>query len=153
SENMNFARDVVDAGLVWIGLPPDAIGNMESKTEAKAVAESAGVPVTPAERLVDLSEAGLRAAADRVGYPILVKPEHGGGGKGMQRVDHPDTLVAAVAAARRIAKAAFSSDALFIERYVERARHVEVQIIADAHGDVRHVFERECSLQRRHQKV
>ncbi len=153
SENMAFARAVIDAGLTWIGPPPAAIGGLEGKTDAKAVAEAAGVPVAPAERLTDLSEAGLLAAAQRVGYPVLVKPEHGGGGKGMQRVDAPETLVAAVAAARRIAKAAFSSDALFLERYVERARHVEVQVIADAHGDVRHCFERECSLQRRHQKV
>ena len=153
SENMAFARAVLDAGLTWIGPPPDAIGGMESKTEAKAVAQAAGVPVAPAERLIDLSEEGLLAAAERVGYPVLVKPEHGGGGKGMQRVNGPEGLVSAVAAARRIAQAAFSSDALFLERYVERARHVEVQVMADAHGDVRHVFERECSLQRRHQKV
>lgn len=153
SENMAFANAVMEAGLIWIGPPPSAIGGMESKTDAKAVAQAAGVPVTPAERLVDLSDAALLAAAERVGYPVLVKPEHGGGGKGMQRVDAPETLVAAVATARRVALAAFNSDALFLERYVEDARHVEVQVIADAHGDVRHVFERECSLQRRHQKV
>ncbi|MCO4761986.1 MAG: acetyl-CoA carboxylase biotin carboxylase subunit [Myxococcales bacterium] len=153
SENMMFARAVADAGLVWIGPPPEAIGGMESKTDAKQVAEQAGVPVTPAQRLTDLSEAALLAAAEAVGYPVLVKPEHGGGGKGMQRVDEPGELIAAVATARRVAQAAFNSDALFIERYVENARHVEVQVIADGHGDVRHVFERECSLQRRHQKV
>ncbi len=153
SENMAFAREVAAAGLVWIGPPPAAIGGMESKTAAKLVAEAAGVPVAPAQRLTDMSETALLAAAERVGYPVLVKPEHGGGGKGMQRVDLPSTLIAAVATARRVAQAAFNSDALFLERYVERARHVEVQVIADAHGDVRHVFERECSLQRRHQKV
>jgi acetyl/propionyl-CoA carboxylase alpha subunit len=119
---MAFASAVAAAGLVWIGPPPSAIGGMESKTDAKAVAQTAGVPVTPAERLIDLSEAALLAAAERVGYPVLVKPEHGGGGKGMQRVDAPDTLVAAVATARRISLAAFNSDALFLERYVENAR-------------------------------
>jgi len=153
SENVAFARAVADAGLTWIGPPADVIAPIQSKTAAKAVAQAAGVPTAPAEVLEDLSESALRAVGERIGYPLLVKPQDGGGGKGMQRVDRPEELVQAVAASRRIAAAAFASDRLFVERYVEHARHVEVQVLADRHGAVVHCFERECSMQRRHQKV
>ena len=153
SENVSFMRAVEAAGLTWIGPPADAIEPIQSKTSAKAVAQAAGVPTAPSAILEDLSDAGLLRAADFVGYPLLVKPQDGGGGKGMQRVDRPQDLRAAVDTARRIAKSAFGSDKLFIERYVENARHVEVQVIGDQHGHVVHCFERECSVQRRHQKV
>ena len=153
SENTAFARAVQDAGLVWIGPPADAIEPLASKTEAKAIAQAAGVPTAPAVVLRTDDTEALTAAAGTVEFPLLVKPEHGGGGKGMQRVDRLADLAPAVAAARRIAAAAFASDSLFLERFVEHARHVEVQVLGDQHGNVCHVFERECSLQRRHQKV
>lgn len=153
SENVEFARAVQAAGLLWVGPPPDAIAPIQSKTAAKHVASAAGVPTAPSQVLEDLSDAAVREAGARVGYPLLVKPQDGGGGKGMQRVDRPEDLAVAVATARRIAGAAFASDRLFLERYVQDARHVEVQVLGDLHGDVRHCFERECSVQRRHQKV
>jgi len=153
SENTAFARAVQAAGLIWIGPPAEAIEPLHSKTEAKRIADSAGVPTAPAVELEEDSAEALAAAAAVVDFPLLVKPEHGGGGKGMQRVDRLEDLAPAVAAARRIAANAFGSDRLFLERFVERARHVEVQVLADQHGAVAHVFERECSLQRRHQKV
>ena len=153
SESVELAQAVIDAGMTWIGPPPSAILPLASKTEAKRIAIDAGVPTAPAMTLEDDDPATLQKAADTVGFPMLVKPEFGGGGKGMQRVDAPEQLATAVAAARRVSKAAFASDRIFVERFVENARHVEVQVLADTHGDVRHVFERECSLQRRHQKV
>jgi acetyl/propionyl-CoA carboxylase alpha subunit len=153
SENTAFAQAVIDAGLIWIGPPPQAIAPIQSKTAAKAVAQSAGVPTAPAAVIGDDPPEALLEAARSVGFPLLVKPQDGGGGKGMQRVDHPDQLLPAVQAARRISKSAFASDRLFFERYVEHARHVEVQVLADRHGAVAHCFERECSVQRRHQKV
>jgi acetyl-CoA/propionyl-CoA carboxylase biotin carboxyl carrier protein len=154
SENAAFARAVQDAGLVWIGPPADVIDSLESKTQAKAIATAAGVPTARAEVIADLDDPdGIVATAAAVGYPVLVKPEAGGGGKGMKRVDREEDLLDAVAAARRIARAAFSNETLFIERFVERARHVEVQVLADRFGVATHVGERECSLQRRHQKV
>lgn len=153
SENVDFMRAVEAAGITWIGPPADAIEPIQSKTSAKAVAEAAGVPTAPSAILTDLSDAGLAKAAERVGFPLLVKPQDGGGGKGMQRVDQPEDLRTAVDTAQRIAKSAFGSDKLFIERYVENARHVEVQVMGDQHGHVVHCFERECSVQRRHQKV
>ena len=153
SENVDFMRAVQAAGLVWIGPPADAIAPIQSKTSAKAVAQKAGVPTAPSAILDDLSDAAIQAAAQQVGFPLLVKPQDGGGGKGMQRVDKAEDMRAAVDTAQRIAKAAFGSDKLFIERYVENARHVEVQVLGDTHGTVVHCFERECSVQRRHQKV
>ena len=153
SENPIFARAVADAGLIWIGPPADVIAPIQSKTAAKAVAQAAGVPTAPAAVIDDLSTEALKAAAQSVGFPLLVKPQDGGGGKGMQRVDRIEDLATAVQAAKRIAGAAFASDRLFLERYVENARHVEVQVLGDLHGNVVHVFERECSVQRRHQKV
>jgi acetyl/propionyl-CoA carboxylase alpha subunit len=153
SENVDFMRAVQAAGLIWIGPPADAIAPIQSKTAAKAVAQAAGVPTAPSAILDDVSDAAIQKAAQFVGFPLLVKPQDGGGGKGMQRVDRMEDLRAAVDTARRISIAAFASDKLFIERYVENARHVEVQVLGDTHGTVVHCFERECSVQRRHQKV
>jgi acetyl/propionyl-CoA carboxylase alpha subunit len=129
---------VVDAGLTWIGPTPDSIRAMALKVEAKALAEKAGVPL-------------LSSGTQR--FPVLVKASAGGGGKGMRRVDDPADLDEAIAAAKREAASAFGDDTVFIERYLERARHVEVQVFGDTHGNVVHLFERECSIQRRHQKV
>lgn len=153
SENAAFARAVQDAGMIWIGPPADAIDALEGKSTSKEIAQRAGVPVADARRLLDDSDAALDAIVAALGLPLLVKPEHGGGGKGMARVYSRAELRPAIDAARRIAGKAFASDALFVEQLIESARHVEVQILADQHGDVRDVFERECSLQRRHQKV
>jgi acetyl-CoA/propionyl-CoA carboxylase biotin carboxyl carrier protein len=139
SENAAFARAVLAAGLVWIGPPADAIELMGDKQRAKQAAEAIGVPVVP--------------AGDDGGYPVIVKAVAGGGGKGMRVVRSADELEAATAAARREAQAAFGDDRVLIERYLERPRHIEVQVLADRHGSVLHVGERECSLQRRHQKV
>ena len=153
SENTDFAQSVLDAGLIWVGPPPAAIAPIQSKTAAKAVAQAAGVPTAPA-LVVDTDDAATIAnIAEVIGFPLLVKPQDGGGGKGMQRCDRVDELPQALAAARRIAGAAFKSDALFVERFVENARHVEVQVLADTFGNVVHCFERDCTLQRRHQKV
>jgi len=138
SENPDFAQAVLDAGLTWIGPTPDSIRAMALKVEAKNLAESAGVPM-------------LTSGADV--FPVLVKASAGGGGKGMRRVDRPEDLDEAVAAAKREAASAFGDDTVFVERYLERARHVEVQVFGDTHGNVVHLFERECSIQRRHQKV
>jgi acetyl-CoA/propionyl-CoA carboxylase biotin carboxyl carrier protein len=139
SENAPFARAVLDAGLTWIGPPPDAIELMGDKGRAKEAATAAGVPVVP-------------SGADG-GYPVVVKAVAGGGGKGMRVVRGADELEAATAAARREAQAAFGDDRVLVERYLERPRHIEMQVLADRHGTVLHVGERECSLQRRHQKV
>ncbi len=153
SENAAFARAVEAAGLIWVGPPPDAIEALEGKSNSKAIAAAAGVPVAAAQRLTRDDPEALDTIVAELGLPLLVKPEHGGGGKGMARVRERAELRPAIEAARRVAGKAFASDALFVERLIEDARHVEVQILADRHGDVRDVFERECSLQRRHQKV
>ncbi|MFD1824341.1 acetyl/propionyl/methylcrotonyl-CoA carboxylase subunit alpha [Mumia zhuanghuii] len=142
SERADAARAVVDAGLVWIGPSPDVIDLMGRKDRAREVAERAGVPVT---RRYDLG--------GEVAYPVLVKAAAGGGGKGMRIVRDPADLTDAVAAAGREAAAAFGDDTLLVEEYVEHGRHVEVQVIGDEHGTVLHLFERDCSAQRRHQKV
>jgi len=136
AESAAFARCCLDAGLVWVGPPPDAIEAMGSKLEARARAASVGIPV--------LEESG---------FPVLVKASAGGGGRGMRIVRSPDELDAALESARREAASAFGDGEVFLERYVEGARHVEVQVVADAHGTVTHLFERECSVQRRYQKV
>jgi propionyl-CoA carboxylase alpha chain len=145
SENAGFAQAVIDAGLVWVGPRPDVILAMGDKINAKAAAVAAGVPTLPST--VDPSEAG------DVGYPLLVKASAGGGGKGMRVVERAEDLDDAVAAARREAKSSFGDDRVFLERYVARSRHVEVQILGDDHGTVVHLGERECSIQRRHQKI
>ncbi|MFN8184620.1 MAG: biotin carboxylase N-terminal domain-containing protein [Candidatus Nanopelagicales bacterium] len=138
SENPDFAQAVVDAGLVWIGPTPESIRAMALKVGAKELAERAGVPLLTSGTAV---------------FPVLVKASAGGGGKGMRRVDRPEDLEEAVAAAKREAASAFGDDTVFVERYLESARHVEVQVFGDTHGNVVHLFERECSIQRRHQKV
>ena len=148
AENAAFARAVADAGLVFIGPTPEAIEAMGDKIRAKEAVARAGVPVVPGA-----SSGDLLAAADEVGYPVLVKPSAGGGGKGMRLVHDRADLPAALDSARREAAASFGDDTLLLERFVLRPRHVEVQVLADAHGTTLHLGERECSLQRRHQKV
>ncbi len=151
SENELFARAVEDAGLVFVGPTPAAIGAMGSKIAAKRLMVEHGVPVVPG--VSGLDDAGFIAAADAVGYPLLIKASAGGGGKGMRIVRRPEDLPAALEGARREALAAFSDDQLLVERYVLEPRHIEVQILGDGQGRVVHLFERECSIQRRHQKI
>ena len=153
SEHAEFARAVTEAGLVWIGPPPEAIAAMGSKIEAKRLMAAADVPLLPGAELDGLSDEEVAAAADQVGLPLLVKASAGGGGRGMRVVESSDGLADAVAAARREAEAAFGDGALFIERFVPSSRHVEVQIMGDDAGRVIHLHERDCSVQRRHQKV
>ena len=153
SENADFAAALQQAGIVFIGPPAAAIATMGDKISAKSAVSAFGVPVVPGIAEPGLCDADLIAAAGDIGYPVLVKPSAGGGGKGMRRVDDPADLPAALAGARREAAAAFGDDTLFLERFVLRPRHIEVQVLADAHGAVLHLGERECSLQRRHQKV
>jgi acetyl-CoA carboxylase biotin carboxylase subunit len=153
SERAHFARAVEAAGLTFIGPPAAAIERLGSKTGARALMEAAGVPVVPGETSADQGDAALTAAATRVGCPLLVKPAAGGGGIGMKVVRDLADLPAALAQARREATAAFGDGRLYVERLVERPRHVEVQVFGDRHGQLVHLFERECSAQRRHQKV
>jgi len=153
SENASFARACAEAGLVFVGPPPEALARMGSKIEARRVAERAGVPVVPGGVPDDQSDAALRRIAQSAGFPVLLKPAAGGGGIGMKVVRDGSALAEAAAQARREAAAAFGDATLYLERLIERPRHVEIQILADAHGNVVHLFERECSLQRRHQKV
>ena len=151
SENATFAKAVVDAGLRWVGPSPDAIGQMGDKLAAKRLIREAEVPTLPAIELT--ADANLEAAADEIGYPVLVKASAGGGGRGMRIVESADELAAAVEGARREAGAAFGDDTLFLERWLTASRHVEIQILGDNHGNLVHLFERECSIQRRHQKI
>jgi acetyl-CoA/propionyl-CoA carboxylase, biotin carboxylase, biotin carboxyl carrier protein len=171
SERADFARAVADAGLVWVGPPAEAMEAMGRKDRARDIAERAGVPVVPRFGAGGAIGAGdpydepigagdpraktelAQSSPDASSYPVLVKAATGGGGKGMRIVREPADLADALAAAGREAAAAFGDDTLLIERYVERGRHVEVQIVADSHGNVAHLFERDCSTQRRHQKV
>ena len=151
SENAAFAKAVVDAGMRWVGPSAEAIEQMGDKLAAKRVIMEAEVPTLPAIEL----KAGedFQAAAQQIGYPVLVKASAGGGGRGMRVVETPDDLDAAITGARREAGAAFGDDTLFLERWITAARHVEIQILGDTHGNVVHLFERECSIQRRHQKI
>jgi 3-methylcrotonyl-CoA carboxylase alpha subunit len=153
SERASFARMVVDAGLVFVGPTPDAIAAMGSKIDAKRRVREFGVPVVPGYDGDDQSEARLRAEAGTIGTPLLIKASAGGGGRGMRVVDDLAQFSEALASAKREAKAAFGEDAVLLERYLRRPRHVEFQILADAHGTTVHLGERECSIQRRHQKV
>ena len=153
SENADFAEAVEAAGLVWVGPPPSAIRSMGPKDEAKRIMEAAGVPTTPGWRGDDQSAANLAARAAEVGFPVLIKAVAGGGGKGMRRVDRPEDFAEALGSAQREGAASFGDARVLIERYAQRPRHIEVQVFADAHGSVVHLFERDCSLQRRHQKV
>jgi propionyl-CoA carboxylase alpha chain len=151
AENAAFARAVGAAGLVWIGPGPAAIEAMGSKVRAREMMTEAGVPVLPGAELSDGADVSTEAA--RIGYPLLVKASAGGGGKGMRTVRDPAALKAAVEAARREAAGAFGDDSVFLELLLERPRHVEIQVLADAHGNTVSLGERECSIQRRHQKV
>jgi acetyl/propionyl-CoA carboxylase alpha subunit len=153
SENAEFAEACQAAGLTFVGPPPPAIRIMGSKLEAKLQMESAGVPVLPSADVAVVADAALVAEGARIGYPLIVKASYGGGGKGMRLVTSAADLEQAVASARREAAAAFGNDGIFLERYLSMARHVEIQIFADHHGDVVSLFERECSIQRRHQKI
>jgi len=153
AENAGFASACQDAGLVFVGPPAEAIAAMGSKIAARCAMQQAGVPVVPGETPADQSDAALAAAAGRAGYPLLVKASAGGGGKGMRVVRHEAELAAAIAGARHEARAAFGDGALYVERLVSHPRHVEIQVLADHHGHVVHLFERDCSVQRRHQKV
>jgi 3-methylcrotonyl-CoA carboxylase alpha subunit len=153
SENAAFAEACAAAGLVFIGPPVEAIHAMGSKSEAKAIMAKAGVPLVPGYHGADQADALLLKEAKRIGYPVLIKASAGGGGKGMRRVEAAAEFAAALAGARREAKAAFGDDRVLIERYIERPRHVEIQVFADNHGHALHLFERDCSIQRRHQKV
>ncbi|MEX2280364.1 MAG: biotin carboxylase N-terminal domain-containing protein [Acidimicrobiia bacterium] len=152
SENAGFARAVLDAGLVWIGPKPDAISAMGSKIEARRIAAEAGVPVIPGFDETQDDEL-LQAAADRIGYPVLVKASAGGGGKGIRIVHRPEDFTERLAAAREEALRSFGDDRVIVERYITRPRHVEVQVVADQHGNVSHLGTRECSVQRRYQKL
>ncbi len=152
AENADFARAVMDAGLVWIGPPPDVIDLLGSKTAARELAQRVGVPVVPGSAiLADAAEAAAFAAS--AGYPILLKAVGGGGGKGMREVRAPEALEEAFARAGSEGQAFFSDARVYAEKLIERPRHIEVQILGDLHGNLIHFGERECSLQRRHQKV
>jgi acetyl/propionyl-CoA carboxylase alpha subunit len=151
SENAGFAQACADAGLIFVGPPPAAIAAMGSKLEAKARMEAAGVPVLPGTTVTE--DTDLEAAGERIGYPLLVKAAFGGGGRGMRVVHSAAELAEAVASARREAGSAFGDATVFLERFVTDPRHVEVQIFGDNEGDVVHLFERECSIQRRYQKI
>ncbi len=153
SENADFAQAVIDAGLVWIGPRPDSIRAMGLKDAAKARMIAAGVPVTPGYLGQDQSPARLQAEADAIGYPVLIKAVAGGGGKGMRRVEAAADFADALGSCRREAASSFGDDRVLIEKYILSPRHIEVQVFGDTHGEVVHLFERDCSLQRRHQKV
>lgn len=153
AENADFAAALASAGVTFIGPPVAAIRTMGDKIAAKATVSQFGVPVVPGVARPGLTDAELIEAAAEIGYPVLVKPSAGGGGKGMRLVERAEDLPPALAGARREAAAAFGDDTLFLERFVLRPRHIEVQILADTYGNVVHLGERECSLQRRHQKV
>jgi len=151
SENAGFAEQMMAAGVTWIGPTPESIRAMALKVEAKRLAASAGVPLVPGAELGEGVDAA--AAAAQVGYPLLVKASAGGGGKGMRIVEQPGDLSEALESARREAQASFGDATVFLERYLTESRHVEVQIFGDKHGNVVHLGERECSIQRRHQKI
>ncbi|OIJ88109.1 acetyl/propionyl/methylcrotonyl-CoA carboxylase subunit alpha [Streptomyces colonosanans] len=153
AENAGFARACAEAGLVFIGPPADAIALMGDKIRAKETVKAAGVPVVPGSSGSGLSDAELADAAREIGMPVLLKPSAGGGGKGMRLVRDASVLADEIAAARREARASFGDDTLLVERWIDRPRHIEIQVLADAHGNVVHLGERECSLQRRHQKL
>ena len=153
SENAGFAERVAGSGLIFVGPPASAIRIMGSKSEAKTLVEGAKVPVVPGYHGKEQDDEDLIAAAKLIGYPVLLKASAGGGGKGMRRVDRPADFSAALISARREAKAAFGEDRMLVEKYLLKPRHVELQVFADSHGHVFHLFERDCSIQRRHQKV
>ena len=154
SENAGFAEAVIAAGLTWVGPAPSAIRQIGDKLAAKRLMQRIGVPTLQAHELAaDADPAATAEAAQRIGYPVLVKASAGGGGRGMRIVETPAALDAAIASARREARASFSDGTVFLERWLTASRHVEIQILGDQHGNLVHLFERECSIQRRHQKI
>jgi len=153
SENAEFAEAVIAAGLIWVGPPPAAIRAMGRKDAAKRIMDKAGVPTTPGYSGGDQTEGGLARQAAALGWPVMVKAVAGGGGKGMRKVVSPAEFGAALAAAKREAAASFGDDRVMLEKYIARPRHIEVQVFGDRHGNIVHLFERDCSIQRRHQKV
>jgi 3-methylcrotonyl-CoA carboxylase alpha subunit len=153
SENADFAAAVAAAGLVFIGPPPAAIRAMGSKSESKTIMGRAGVALVPGYHGADQDDALLRREADAIGYPVLIKASAGGGGKGMRVVSRAEDFAAALTAARREAQASFGDEAMLIEKYLSEPRHIEMQVFADMHGACVHLFERDCSVQRRHQKI
>jgi 3-methylcrotonyl-CoA carboxylase alpha subunit len=153
SENADFAHAVIDAGLIWVGPKPESIRAMGLKDAAKERMIAAGVPVTPGYLGEDQSPERLKAEADKIGYPVLIKAVAGGGGKGMRKVDDPAQFAEMLQSCRREAAASFGNDEVLLEKWITSPRHIEVQVFGDSHGNVVHLFERDCSLQRRHQKV
>src|SRR3954449_1265853 len=153
SENADFAQAVIDAGLIWVGPKPASIRAMGLKDAAKRLMDEAGVPTTPGYLGEDQDPARLQAEADKIGYPVLIKAVAGGGGKGMRRVNAAAEFQDMLASCKREAASSFGDDKVLIEKYIERPRHIEVQVFGDGQGNVVHLFERDCSLQRRHQKV
>ncbi len=153
SENEDFAQACLDAGIAFIGPPPSAIKAMGLKAESKRLMDAAGVPLVPGYHGADQDPALLKREAGRIGYPVLIKASAGGGGKGMRIVQSADEFDAALASCQREAINSFGDDAVLIERYVTRPRHIEIQVFGDSHGEVVYLFERDCSVQRRHQKV
>jgi 3-methylcrotonyl-CoA carboxylase alpha subunit len=153
SENADFARACAKAGLVFIGPSPEAIAAMGSKSAAKALMEKAGVPLTPGYHGDRQEPEHLLAEAGRIGFPVLIKAVAGGGGKGMRRVDRAEDFAAALASCRRESQSSFGDDRVLVEKYVSPARHIEVQVFGDKYGEMAYLFERDCSVQRRHQKV
>ena len=153
SENADFAQAVIDAGLVWVGPTPDSIRAMGLKDAAKNLMSAAGVPVTPGYIGDDQSPDRLQQEADAIGYPVLIKAVAGGGGKGMRRVDAAADFRDALESCQREAASSFGNAIVLLEKYILSPRHIEVQVFGDSHGNVVHLFERDCSLQRRHQKV
>jgi len=152
SENASFARRCLESGLIFIGPGPEAIEVMGLKTEARRIMTRAGVPVVPGSEPLE-DPAACRMQAEIIGYPVLIKAAAGGGGKGMRLVETPGGLQGAYEAARREAESAFGDPRVYLEKYLEKPRHVEFQVLADGHGNTVHLFERECSVQRRHQKI
>ena len=153
SENEAFATACADAGLVFVGPPASAILAMGLKAESKRLMAQAGVPLVPGYHGEDQDPALLQREADRIGYPVLIKASAGGGGKGMRAVERAEDFAAALASCQREARNSFGDDAVLIEKYVQRPRHIEIQVFADTMGNCVYLFERDCSVQRRHQKV
>ena len=153
SENADFAQSVITAGLIWVGPKPDSIRAMGLKDAAKKLMDEAGVPITPGYMGDNQDPDHLAQEAKKIGYPVLIKAVAGGGGKGMRKVDAADSFADDLLSCQREAKASFGNDIVLIEKWIESPRHIEVQVFGDGHGNVVHLFERDCSLQRRHQKV
>ena len=154
AENPEFARKVIDASLTWIGPSPEVIGKLGDKIGAKALAKKANVPTIPGiDAVTNIEQIKIWMKKDDVAYPIMIKAAAGGGGKGMVKVENDEQLLQALSRARSEAKKSFGDDTILVEKYIERGRHIEVQIVADAYGNVVHLYERECTLQRRNQKI